>query len=175
MRTFLPILFLMASSLWYVYAFLYRFHWNVKLKKNKLFIESPIRMYSGDTWVVITPPRPRIIVYAITLKKSLSDCFHILYVDWYRWEDSWEARWARSDYLWDTQDPPPPYSKNAKKKYIVAHIWKTGGNCFPLLYICLLCDEVLLPWNFCSPGFDVRAPQDPPNMTKKYIFFIFWV
>ena len=24
----------------------------------------------------------------------------ILYVDWYRWEDSWEARWAQSDYLW---------------------------------------------------------------------------
>ena len=41
---------------------------------------------------------------------------------------------------------------------------------FPLLYICLLCDEVLLPWNFRSPGFDIRAPLDPPNM-KKYILF----
>ena len=50
--------------------------------------------------------------------------------------------------------------------YIVAHIWKTGGYFFPLLYICLLCYEVLLPWNFHSPGFDVRAPQDPPNMKK---------
>ena len=44
----------------------------------------------------------------------------------------------------------------------------------PLLYVffpCLLCDEVLLPWYFRSPGFDVRAPQDPPNMKKTYIFF----
>ena len=53
----------------------------------------------------------------------------------------------------------------------MAHIWKTVGYFFPLLYICLLCDEVLLPWNFRSPGFDVRAPQDPPNMKKMYIFF----
>ena len=41
---------------------------------------------------------------------------------------------------------------------------------FPL-YVGLLCDEVLLPWNFRSPGFDVKAPQDPPNM-KKNSFFI---
>ena len=40
-----------------------------------------------------------------------------------------------------------------------------------VIYIFLLCYEVLLPWNFHSPGFDVRAPpQDPPNM-KKSIFF----
>ena len=45
--------------------------------------------------------------------------------------------------------------------------------CFPLLYICLLCDEVLLPWNFRSPGFDVRAPQGPPNV-KKSIFFSYF-
>ena len=38
----------------------------------------------------------------------------------------------------------------------MANIWKTGGYFFPLLYICLLCDEVLLPCNFRSPGFDVR-------------------
>ena len=101
------------------------------------------------------------------LKKSLSDCFHILYVDWYRWEDSWEARWDRSDYLWVTQGPPN--SQKFTFLYIVAHIWKTVGYFFPLLYICLLCDEVLLPWNFRSPGFDIRAPQDPPNM-KKVLF-----
>ena len=34
----------------------------------------------------------------------------------------------------------------------------------------LLCYEVLLSWNFRSPGFDVRPPQDPPNM-KKVLFF----
>ena len=40
---------------------------------------------------------------------------------------------------------------------------------FPLLYICLLCYEVLLPWNFHSPGFDVRAPMTP-QIWKKIIF-----
>ena len=53
----------------------------------------------------------------------------------------------------------------------MAHIWKIGSYFFPLLYICLLCDEVLLPWNFRSPGFDIRAPQDPPKYEKRYIFF----
>ena len=52
-----------------------------------------------------------------------------------------------TDYLWATQGPP-----NSQKIYIVAHIWKTGSYFFPLLYIGLLCDEVLLPWNFRSPG-----------------------
>ena len=34
----------------------------------------------------------------------------------------------------------------------------------PLLYIWLLCDEVLLPWNSATSGFDViGASQDPPN------------
>ena len=41
---------------------------------------------------------------------------------------------------------------------------------FPLLYIYLLWDEVLLPWNFLSPGFDVRAPRTP-QIWKKYYFF----
>ena len=45
--------------------------------------------------------------------------------------------------------------------HIGAHIWKTGGYFFPLLYICLLCDKVLLPWKFRSPGFDIRAPRFP--------------
>ena len=85
------------------------------------------------------------------------------------WEDSWEARLARFDYLWATQGPPN--SQKYTFLYIVAHIWKTVSYFFPLLYICLLCDEVLLPWNFCSPGFDIRAPQDPPNMKKKVDFF----
>ena len=42
-----------------------------------------------------------------------------------------------------------------------------GGYFVLLLYICLLCDEVILPWHFRSPGCDVRGPLDPPNM----IFF----
>ena len=48
--------------------------------------------------VVVTPrppprPRPRPQTFHRShdnLKKSLSDCFHILYVDWYWWGDSWE-------------------------------------------------------------------------------------
>ena len=36
----------------------------------------------------------------------------------------------------------------------------------PLLYICLLCDEVLLPCNFGTPRFDIRA-------FEIYKFFIF--
>ena len=43
---------------------------------------------------------------------------------------------------------------------------KTGGYFLFLLYICLLCDEILLSWKFGNPGFDVRVPQDPPNMNK---------
>ena len=38
----------------------------------------------------------------------------MLYVDWYRWEDNWEARWARSGYSWITQ-PPPPLPPNSQK------------------------------------------------------------
>ena len=32
--------------------------------------------------------------------------------------------------------------------------------------------EVLLPWNFRSPGFDIMAPHEPPNMKKVYFFHI---
>ena len=76
-------------------------------------------------------------------------------------------------------DGPPRAPRIAKKctfLYIVAHIWKPGSYVFP--YICLLCDqgdEVLLPWNFRSPVFDIRAPQDPPKYEKKYILFKIWV
>ena len=74
--------------------------------------------------------------------------------------------------------PPraPWIAKNAIVLYIVAHIWKTGSYLSPLLYIhvCLLCDKVLLPCNFRSPGFDKRAPRTPQIWTKVY-FFICWV
>ena len=76
-----------------------------------LLIVSPVRSTYGGYYglvVVTPPPRPRPQTLHRShdnLKKSLSDCFHILYVDWYRWEDAWEARWAQSDYLWATQAP----------------------------------------------------------------------
>ena len=40
------------------------------------------------------------------LKKSLSDCYHILYIDIGERIAAWEARWALSDYLWATQGLP---------------------------------------------------------------------
>ena len=65
--------------------------------------------------------------------------------------------------------PPsaPRIAKNAHTKIYYGPYMKNLWLFFPLLYICLLCDEVLLPWSFRSPGFDVWAPQDPPNMKKK--------
>ena len=38
----------------------------------------------------------------------------------------------------------------------------------PFLYICLLCDEVLLPWNFGTPRFDIRAFEIYKNDTFSY-------
>ena len=60
---------------------------------------------------------------------------------------------------------PPRALRIAKNAhfYIVAHIWKTGGYCFPLLYICLLCDEVLwcvpmAQFNPCAPLHNLWKP-----------------
>ena len=73
----------------------------------------PVRMYlRGILWfshryAASATPCPQTLHRSHdNLKNPLSDCFHILYVDWYRWEDSWEARWARSDYFWAPQGPP---------------------------------------------------------------------
>ena len=41
-----------------------------------------------------------------------------------------------------------------------------------LLYICLLCDEILLRWKFGNPGFNVKAPEVPQIWTKWYLFHI---
>ena len=51
----------------------------------------------------------------------------------------------------------------------------TEFPCFPLLYICLLWNEVLnnMPWNICSPGFDIRAPRTP-QIRKKSNFFSYF-
>ena len=76
--------------------------------------------------------------------------------------------------------PPPPHPPNSPKCaffHIGAHIWKTG-DFFPLLWICLLCDEVLLPWKFWFTWFDVRAPAPPKYdffFFFFFFFFIFWV
>ena len=47
------------------------------------------------------------------------------------------------------------------------------SNCFPLLYICLHCDEVCICWYFgapATPGFYVRAQHEPENVL--FNFFI---
>ena len=51
---------------------------------------------------------------------------------------------------------------------------KWFSNCFPLLYICLHCDEVCVCWHFGAPGtpgFYVRAQHDPGIL----FFFIFFI
>ena len=51
---------------------------------------------------------------------------------------------------------------------------KWFSNCFPLLYICLHCDEVCICWHFgapSTPGFYVRAQHDPE---KNEIYFIYF-
>ena len=53
------------------------------------------------------------------------------------------------------------------------------SNCFPLLYICLHCDEVYVCWH-CgapgTPGFYVRAQHDPEkNYIKLILFFSYFL
>ena len=66
--------------------------------------------------------------------------------------------------------PPPPITKNATFSHWVPYIKKTDDYFVTLLYTCLLCDEVLLPWQFGNPGFDVTTFKDTPNMKKKSYF-----
>ena len=50
------------------------------------------------------------------------------------------------------------------------------SNCFPLLYICLHCDEGCICWHFGGPGaseFYVRAQQDPEKIKYLFIYFYF--
>ena len=83
--------------------------------------------------VIITPrPRPQTLN---RLRDNLTNPYRIAYVDWYRWEDNWEARWARSDYLWATQDPPN--SQQFTFCYIVTIYEKPVVIFFPCYtYIC---------------------------------------
>ena len=49
------------------------------------------------------------------------------------------------------------------------------SNYFPLLYICLHCDEGCIFWHFGAPdtpGFYVRAQHDP-EQNKNKIYFLF--
>ena len=49
------------------------------------------------------------------------------------------------------------------------------SNCFPLLYICLHCDEGCIWWHVGAPGtptFYVRAQHDPEKNKLILNFFI---
>ena len=49
------------------------------------------------------------------------------------------------------------------------------SNYFPLLYICLHCDEGYICWHFGAPdttGFYVRAQHDPEKK-KNNVFILF--
>ena len=45
--------------------------------------------------------------------------------------------------------------------------------CFPCYKFVCSVMRSYCPWNFRSPGFDIRAPQDPPNM-KKILFLSYF-
>ena len=50
------------------------------------------------------------------------------------------------------------------------------SNYFPLLYMCLHCDEGCICWHFGAPdtpGFYVRAQHDPEK-NKKYFCYLFF-
>ena len=62
--------------------------------------------------------------------------FVYVHVDWYRWEDCWEARWAWSNNLWATQPPPPPPRK--AKNVNFSH-WRPYMKIW-CIWIFLLCE-----------------------------------
>ena len=135
--------------------------------------------------VVITPRRPQTFLCERDKFTNSERIASIFYVDWYKWEDSWEARLAQSGNWRAIQ--APRIAKNAKKNHIGAHIWKTVFYIFPLLYIhvCLLCDEVVLSWKFGNSGSMYGPPVPPwilckgptwPRIKWKCIyFFIFFI
>ena len=81
-----------------------------------------------------------------------------------------ELNWIELN-LWATQAPSPKLAKNAHHEIYEKLVF----ICSPLLYICLLCDEVSLSWKFGNPEFDVSPPpppKDPPNIYI-YLFSYF--
>ena len=117
-------------------------------------IVSPVWMYSGGGGgyyglVVVTSPRQQ------TLHRLCNDYLQnpyridsIVYMSINIGKRIAGKQNGPSLIIYGTPSPPPPPPPNNQMFRIGAHIWKTGGYFVPLLYMCLLCDEVLLPWNF---------------------------
>ena len=140
-----------------------------------LIIVSPVRSTYGGYYglvVVTPPPRPQ------TLHRShdnLKNPYRIASI-FYMYIDIGERIAGKQDGPGlIIYGPPraPRIAQNANFFHIGGPYMKNWWLFLPLLWICLLCDEVLLAWNFRSPGFDVRAPQHPPNMIFFYFFSYF--
>ena len=108
-------------------------------KMHNILLFPPYECTWGDGGyyglVVVVPPRRRPeTLYRLrdNVKKSLSDCFYILYLNLYIWVDSWEASWTQSDYLWVTQ-PPPPTNSQTFTFFAFGPIYET------LVVICIPC------------------------------------
>ena len=139
-----------------------RFSPNIPVKP---LILSPCECtYGGYYGLVVVTPLPRLRPQTFHRSHDNLNCFHILYAYWYRWENSWEARWGRSDYLWATQGPPN--SQKCTFVYIVAHIWKNWQLCFSLVI-----HMSALWWGLTALQFSFTWVQHkgPPNMKKNHI------
>ena len=67
--------------------------------------------------------------------------------------------------------PLPQIAKNAHYEIYEKLVFILS----PLLYICLLCDEISLSWKFGNPEFDVRPPppKDPPYIYIYIYIYLF--
>ena len=141
-----------------------------------VLIVSPVRStYGGYYGLVVVTPVWRLFAASASAFHRLRDNFKKPY----RIASIFDMQIDIGERIAGKQDwpgliiyGPPRAPRIAKNTHFCIQwlIYEKLCYFFPLLYICLLCDEVLLPWNFRSPGFDVRAPQDPPNMKKKVYF-----
>ena len=98
------------------------------------------------------------------------DCFHILYVDWYRWEDSWEARWTGPIIY------GPPRAPQIPKNAHFCILWPIYEKLAVIFFPCM---SALL-WGLTALKFSFtwvrhKGPQDPPNMKKKINYFLTWL
>ena len=132
-------------------------------------IVSPVRSTYGGYYglVGVPPPRPRPPPRPQTLHRShdnLKNPYRIASI-FYMLIDIGERMPGKQDGPGPIIYGPPRPPRIAQN----AHFFTLGPIYEKLAIIffpCLLCNEVLLPWKFGNPGFDVRAPQDPQIWIK---------